>query len=248
MKQESLNQWLEKHPIFKSQDLKTHINSERMTYIELKRLLFKGEIRKLPFNLYVKLNHEQTLLVSVEDIACHISGQAYIVGSYAGRFHGLNIERLETIHIGVERAFKAVEIEGVIFKPKQEPVRPRFVEAEGRRYTDYFDTIIDLIDHLDKWLSLTELLTALKSASTLKSTIILTRLAERNKNMLYQKCGLLVECDLLKVDDQEVFIKICKSNIDQSTRFFSKEAKDKGTYIKKWQLIVPDILVDECKD
>jgi len=85
-----------------------------------------------------------------------------------------------------------------------------------------------LVDHLDKWLSLTELLTALKSASTRKSTVILTRLAERNKNMLYQKCGLLVECDLLKVDDQEAFIKICKSNIDQSTRFFQKKQKIKA--------------------
>lgn len=247
MKQVNLNQWLEKHPIFKSQDLKAHLNSERMTYIELKRLLSEREIKKLPFNLYVKLNHDQTLVVSVEDIACHINDEAYIVGPYAGWFHGLSLERPETIIIGVEKAFKSVEIEGVVFKPKQEPVRPRIVETEGRRYTDYYDTLIDLVEHLDKWLSLTELLTALKSASILESTVILTRLAERNKNILYQKCGLLVECGLLKVDDQEAFLKVCKSNIDQSTRFFSKEAKDKGTYIKEYQLIVPDILVDEFK-
>lgn len=247
MKQENLNQWLEKHPIFKSQDLKAYIHSERMTYIELKRLLSGGIIKKLPFNLYVKRNHDQTLVVSVEDIASHINNQAYIVGSYAGRFHGLNLERPTTIHVGVEKAFKSVEIEGVVFKPKQEPIRPHIIKVEDKRYTDYYDTIIDLIEYLDKWLTLPELLTALKSMTVLDKAVMLTRLAERNKKILYQKCGLLVECRLLKVDDPKAFLKVCNSNIDQSTRFFSKEAKQKGTYIKAWQLIVPDVLVDECK-
>jgi len=242
MDQQRLIDWLAKHPIFKSQDLKAYLKSERMTYMHLKRLLKDEKIQKLPFNLYGVLNHDGKLITSVEDIACGVNDDAYIVGLYACRFHGIIVDDLDTIMIGVEKAFKSVEIEGVLFKPKQEPKRAHLVEAEGRRYTAYLDTVLDLIEYVDKWLSLDTFLIALSSACVLKTEDLLARLAKRNKHILYQKCGFLAEIGQLKVTNQPVFINACLKQIGGSSRFFSKEAKNTGTYVKKWQMVVPESL------
>ena len=245
MKQQSLIDWLARHPIFKSQDLKAYLKSERMTYIHLKRLLKEGEIRKLPFNLYGVLNHDGKLIASVEDIACGVNDDAYIVGLYACRFHRIAVGGLDTIMIGVEKAFKSVEIKGILFKPKQEPKRAHLVETEGRRYTDYLDTVLDLIEYVDKWLALDTFLTALSSARILETEDLLTRLTRRNKYILYQKCGFLAEIGQLKVTNRPVFTNACLKQIGESSRFFSKQAKDTGAYVKKWQMVVPETLVNQ---
>jgi len=245
MDQQRLIDWLAKHPIFKSQDLKAYLESERMTYIHLKRLLKEGKIRKLPFNLYGVLNHDGKLIASVEDVACGVNDDAYIVGIYACHFHDITVSDLDTLMISVEKAFKSVEVEGILFKPKQEPKRMYLIETEGRRYTDYLDTVLDLIEYLDKWLSLDAFLIALSSTRVIETETLLTRLTERNKHILYQKCGLLAEIGQLKVTNQSVFVNECLQQIGESSRFFSKEAKDTGVYVKKWQMVVSETLVNQ---
>ncbi|GEM02095.1 hypothetical protein SAMN05421839_1216 [Halolactibacillus halophilus] len=243
--EQHLIDWLTKHPLFKSQDLKAYLKSERITYMQLKRLLKEAKIQKLPFNLYGILNHDGKLIASVEDIACGVNDDAYIIGLYACRFHGITVCDLDTLMIGVEKAFKSVEIEGVLFKPKQEQKRARLIETKGRRYTDYLDTTLDLIEYMDKWLSLDTFLTALLSARALKAEDLITRLAERNKHILYQKCGFLIEIGHLKVTNQPLCLNTCLKQIGESSRFFSKQAKDSGSYVKKWQMIVPETLVNQ---
>lgn len=248
MLEDSLIQWLNKHPVFKAQDLKVHLNSERMTYIKLKRLIEEGKIKKLPFKLYGRVDDHHELVASIEDVACSINKKAYIMGLYACKFHSLISEDIDTIIIGLEKALKSAEIEGVILKTKKEVLTKRLIEVEGRRYTDYCDTILDMVEHLDKWLSVENLITILENAHALETSEILMRLKERNKQILYQKCGLLAELGILKVTNKESFVKTCVSQIGRSNRFFSKEAREKGTYIKKWQMLVTLMLAEKFKD
>ena len=111
MLEDSLIQWLNKHPVFKAQDLKVHLNSERMTYIKLKRLIEEGEIKKLPFKLYGRIDDHHELVAAIEDVACSINKKAYIMGLYACKFHNLIIEDIDTIIIGLEKALKSANVD-----------------------------------------------------------------------------------------------------------------------------------------
>jgi hypothetical protein len=225
---------------FKSDDLKKIIGSERMTYVYLKRWINQKKVVKLPFFFYSPIDQETgKYKANLLEVACEIEKHAFLCGLTACKIHGFQVPETNTIYVVTKKGFNVKEFDGWIFKPRFMTDIFGIVKNDKIRYTDYTRTVIEMIRDFDKYMSLIEFLTFLKSVNTLDSREVNKVLEILDSKIVFQKIGWLIDTGLLNVDKPEYLIEFCLKNIGSSRRFFCKEAKNEGKYNPKWQLVLP---------
>jgi predicted transcriptional regulator of viral defense system len=157
----------------------------------------------------------------------------------ACKIHGFQVPETNTIYVVTKKGFNVKEFDGWIFKPRFMTDIFGIVKNDKIRYTDYTRTVIEMIRDFDKYMSLIEFLTFLKSVNTLDSNEVNKVLEILDSKIVFQKIGWLIDYGLLNVDKSNYLIEFYLRNIGSSRRLFCKEAKNKGKYNSKWQLVLP---------
>lgn len=244
MDKDVITLWLSQQTLFKSQDLKAFINSERMTYIYLKRWIKEDLVRKLPYQYYSPV-HPQTKQVMIDPmIFCnHIVEDGYVVGLKACYLHDLPVTDPAVITIGSKKTFRKETFEGITYKSRLDVHPVKKTIKEGVFVTDYVDTVLETIRDLDKLMALQTFVNVLKAVDVLETDDLIQYLDLHNKNIMYQKCGFLVDANLLRVDNRELFISHCHARIGKSQRSLSRQSAKQERYVKEWQLVVPNLLL-----
>ncbi|MDW7668886.1 MAG: hypothetical protein SCJ93_08685 [Bacillota bacterium] len=225
---------------FKSDDLKKIIGSERMTYVYLKRWINQKKIVKLPFFFYSPIDQDTgKYKANLLEVACEIEKDAFLCGVTACKIHGLQVPETNRIYVVTKKSFNVKEFDGWIFKPRFMTDIFGIVKKDKIRYTDYTRTVIEMIRDFDKYMSLIEFLTFLKSVNTLDSREVNKVLEILDSKIVFQKIGWLIDTGLLNVDKPDYLIEFCRRNIGNSRRFFCKKAKNEGKYNPKWQMVLP---------
>jgi len=244
MDAELLSLWLSQQSLFKSQDLKGFIISERMTYIHLKNWLSSGRIQKLPYQYYSPVNQQTNQAVIDPYIfANHVVERGYVVGLAACFLHGFPVPKPMDITIGASKKFRRGVFNSYTYKPRLDSQRPHVTVKAGVFVTDYLDTIIEIIRDFVKLLTLPQFKDVLASLKLFSKEELIHRLQRYNTYILYQKFGYLTEAGYLSVDQREAFINYCHDRIGKSKRSLSKQSPSRQKHMSKWQLVVPSCLL-----
>ncbi|HBN83078.1 MAG TPA: hypothetical protein DDZ89_04480 [Clostridiales bacterium] len=234
---------LAKFPVFTIDDVKKLIDNEKTAYTQLNRLMKKGMIKKIRKNIYSAVNPATGQMVATRyQIACAITGTAYISHHSAFEYYGLGNQVFYEVYVSSETKFNHFEHDQVTYKYVVSKTEEGVVQAKnttGVRITDLERTVIDSIRDFNKIGGFEELTNCLEGVHYLDETKLKRYLDIYNTQGLYQKAGYLLDHYQKEMQLSREFIEYCKSKIGKSRRYLVSEAKVNSHYISEWELMVP---------
>lgn len=231
--------------VFTFNDVKKTVGNKNTANSLMNEYLKKNYIARVKRNLYVALDlKSQQPVVNRFEIGSYITENSYICLHTAFEYHGTYNQVYYDVYVSSKRKFTEFEFNGY----KYRCIKSKFDEGvivpnhnENIRTTNLERTVLDAIDVLNKHISLEELFECLELITFLREEKLKKYLSIYNKNILYQKTGLILECfkDDLKL--KENFFQYCQKNIGKSKRYlYDKQKEAPQIYNKKWQLVIPE--------
>lgn len=230
--------------VFSLNDVAVMLDSKNNAKVLLQRYLNKGYIKKAKRNLYVCVslgNRNSTANRFV--IGSNINDSAYISHHSALEYYGFANQTFFEVFVASDKRFNQFEFEDITYRYVKSSINKGVVHAETNskiRITDLERTIIDCIKNIDLAGGTEELFQCLDMVNTLNNDRLCEYLEEYNLQFMYQKAGFIFERYKSEYGIKDELLASCLEKVSDSIRYFDNDTKeDKGTYLKKWQLIVP---------
>lgn len=239
---------LAKYPVFTIADVKKLSGNEKTAYSQLGRLMKKDLVKKIRKNIYSAVNLTTGQLVATRyQIACAITGTAYISHHSAFEYYGLANQVFYEVYVSSETKFNHFEYDGITYKYIASRMKEGIVEAKnttGVRITDLERTVVDSIRDFNKIGGFEELLNCLQGVHYLDEKKLVRYLDIYDIQGLYQRVGYLLDHYREEMQLSKGFIEYCKDKIGKSRRYLVSEAKDNSFYNSEWGLMVPEGLFE----
>lgn len=237
---------IQKYSWFKSDDLKKIIDSERMTYVFLKKWIQQGKIVRLPFYVYSPINPETEKYKSdLLEVACQVNNQVYLCVVTAAKIHGLEVPDSKIVYIASYKKFSTKVFDGWSFRYKRAVDTNDIIEKGKLRYTSYTLTVIDTCKDFQKYMDLKSFRVFLKSVDELQAQEVIRALDVLKSKVLHNKIGWLVENGLLNINQQELVLQYCLENRDVTKRSLYPNMEYSSVDNDKWKLIVPEHMIPD---
>lgn len=238
-------QELSQFPVFSIEQVNQLTHNQETSRSVLKRLLQKELIQKIKRNLYSCVNPATGFVIASRyQIASAVTETAYISHHTAFEFYGLTNQVYYEVYVSSQSKFREFKFDNIVYKyipsKSQDGVVKPF-NHPGVRITDIERTVIDSIQDFSRIGGLEELLNSLRNVSYLDEEKLRHYLMLYNLKILYQKTGYLLEKLKTVLNISEEFISFCQSKIGKSSRYLSIDQFSNEQYVKKWQLIVPEM-------
>lgn len=138
---------LAKHPVFTIDDVKKLVGNEKTAYSQLNRLMKKNLVKKIRKKIYSVVNPTTGQLVATRyQIACAITGTAYISHHSAFEYYGLANQVFYEVYVSSQTKFNHFEYDDITYKYVASRMKEGVVEAKnttGVRITDLERTVVD---------------------------------------------------------------------------------------------------------
>jgi predicted transcriptional regulator of viral defense system len=237
--------------VFEFNDAFNIFENKATTYSALNRLEKQNLIKKVRNNLYVTINPSTGYAFATKyQIGSSINNDAYISHTSALEYYGYQNQVGRMCYVSSSKRFNSFEYEGIIYKHVSiKSDKGVFTPAytERIRITDIEKTIIDAIQALGSIISLEELINSLEMIPKLDQNKIMTYLDAYYIQALYQKTGYLLSLFNDAFKFSESFFESIKKKIHKGVLYISDDAKQEGTFIKDYQVIVPKWLEERGK-
>lgn len=235
---------LAKHPVFTINEVEKLTGNLKTAYSQLDRLMKKGLVKKVRKNIYSVVNPVTGQIVATRyQIACAVTGTAYISHHSAFEYYGLANQVFYEVYVSSETKFNAFEYDHMTYKYVASRMQDGIVEAKnttGVRITDLERTVIDSIRDYNKIGGFEELLNCLEGIYYLDEAELLRYLEVYNTQGLYQRGGYLLQHYQKKMQLSNKFFDSCKEKIGKSKRYLLNDSNEKSTYNREWELMVPE--------
>lgn len=239
---------LAKHPVFSIEDAKKLTGNEKTAYSQLGRLMKKGLVKKIRKNIYSPVNPTTGQTVATRyQIACAITDTSYISHHSAFEYYGLANQVFYEVYVSSEKKFNHFEFNHVTYKYVASRMQEGVVGAKnttGVRITDLERTVVDSIRDFNKIGGFEELLNCLEGIYYLDENKLKKYLSIYDTQGLYQRVGYLLDHYRKEMQISREFIEYCKSKIRKSRRYLVSDLKEKSSYNKEWELMVPEGLFE----
>jgi len=236
---------LSKFNTFTMDDVYDLVGNKKTASSLILRLTKKGLVRRIRNNLYSCVNiSDGHVLASKYQIACAINNTAYISHHSAFEYFGITNQVYYEIYVSSANRFNEFVFEGITYKYLSSKFQEAVIEpknTDGIRVTTIERTIIDSINDFEKISGLEEVLNSIDSIHYIDEKKLIEILDLYNLQFLYQKTGYLLEYYKSDFRLSDNFINYCKSKINNSTRYLTK---DSTKYNDEWKLVVPENLFE----
>lgn len=241
-------QELAKLSTFSPMDVEELTGNKKTAYSLLYRLMKKGFVKKVKSNLYTCVNAATgEVIASKYQIACASSKGAYISHHSAFEYHGVTNQVFYEVYVSSDSRWRDFEFENVSYKYVPSKLRDGVIKPKntvGIAVTDLERTVVDSIKDVEKIAGIEELLHCLSLIQYLDVDKLKAYLDAYHIQALYQKTGFILRQYEREMQLSPSFFAFCKSNIEKSTRYLTKEARHEGVYDPEWRLVVPAGLFD----
>lgn len=212
------------------------------------RFVERGLVRKIRSDMYAAVDLATGgVIPSKFRIACAINNSAYLTHHTAFEYYGLTNQVYYEVYAASVPKFDTFEFEGITYKRVAPKIDVGIVEPPntiGIRVTDLERTVVDSINDIERIGGFEELLNCLSSIPYLDEIKLKIYLDAYKVQGLYQKTGYLLEHFMEELQLSREFIEYCRSQIENSTRYFLTKPRNGGVYVKEWKLIVPEGLFE----
>lgn len=233
--------------VFNFNDALDIYKNKATTYGALNRLEKQGLINKVRNNLYVSINPStKDAFATKYQIGSSINRDAYISHLSALEYYGFQNQVSHICYVSSYQRFNSFEFEEITYKHvpikyHHGVVSPPYTELI--KITDIEKSLVDTIQLLGSIVSLEELIHSIEMIPKLDEHKMMTYLDLYQIQALYQKTGYLISLFNDSFKFSETFFEIIKKKIHRGVLYISEEAKQKGTFIKDNQVIVPKWLL-----
>jgi len=229
--------------VFNFNDALNIFKNKPTTYGALNRLEKQGLIKKVRNNLYVSINPSTGYAFATKyQIGSSINRDAYISHLSALEYYGYQNQVSHICYVSSYQRFNSFDYEGITFKHmpiknNHGVVSPPYTELI--KITNIEKTIVDTIQSLGSIVDLEELINSIDMLPKLDEHKIMTYLDAFQIQALYQKTGYLISLFNDTFKFSQLFFETIKKKIHKGVLYISDEAKQNGTFIKDYQVIVP---------
>ena len=188
---------LARYPVFTINEVERLSGNFKTAYSQINRLMKKGLIKKVRKNIYSVVNLVTGQIVATRyQIACAVTGTAYISHHSAFEYYGLANQVFYEVYVSSETKFNTFEYDHVTYKYVASRMKEGIVEAKnttGIRVTDLERTVIDSIRDYNKIGGFEELLNCLEGILYLDEAKLLRYLEVYSTQGLYHRVGYLLQ-------------------------------------------------------
>lgn len=239
---------LAKMNIFSIEDVEKLVDNKNTAYSMVNRLTKNGLAIKIRSHLYTCIEPQNNQPVATKyQIATAISESAYISHHTAFEYYGQANQVFHEVYVASNSYFRDFEFNGFIYKHVKSKFQDGVISQKntmGVHITDIERTVIDSLKDFDKIGGLEELLSCIEMLTFLDSQKLLRYLSLYDLQVLYQKCGYILQHYKESLKLPESFFEICKSKIGKSIRYLSSNIVTDTVFNKEWKLVVPSDLFD----
>ena len=242
---------LAKLSVFSVDDVTKLTGNKKTAYSLLDRMMKRDQVRKIRQNVYSCVNQASgEIVASRYQIACAVNPSAYISHHTAFEFYGLANQVFFEVYISSDAKFRDFRFNNVLYSYVPSKLGDGVVVAKntsGVRVTDLERTVIDDIKDFEKIGGFEELINCLEGVLYLDEVKLKKYLDGYNIKALYQKTGYLLDHFKYNMQLTDEFIRYCQDRIGKSTRYLLKNSTDENRYVSRWQLVVPEGLLQITK-
>lgn len=232
--------YLSSKPIFNMNDVNKFYNNIDSARSAVKRLLKQKLVLKIRNNLYTCANGMGPLANRFQ-VASAITDTSYVSYHTAMEYYGTYNQVYYEVYVSSDTKFNNFEFDGYryIYVPSKLNIGIINQSNNNIKITDLERSIVDCIKNMDKISGIEEIISIIEDSPILNEEKIAIYLEEYNNKFLYQKAGFLLENIYSTSNLSKEFFESCLSHIGKSCRYLTSDYK-KGTFNKKWNLIIPD--------
>jgi predicted transcriptional regulator of viral defense system len=219
---------------------KTKKNITSLTKNILTNYIQRKYIKRIKKNLYCAVSLEHGgIIPSRFEIASKLTENSFVGLHSAMEYYGYNNQVFhEVIVYSYQRKFNDFEFDYTLYKYKPSWT-DQFVKSENNvRITTLERTIIDLVDQMNSYDEYEELKSNLQLVPTIDGDEILKLLALRNKKVLYNKVGYIIEEHIDNYLLTKDHIKQIHQKITKSKQYMINQKSRLKSYSDKWHLYI----------
>jgi predicted transcriptional regulator of viral defense system len=229
--------------IFHKKDVLSFAQDENAVKELLRRYKKLGLISQIRRDLYVVNDlADKTNLATKFEIASRITSSSYLAYHAALEYYGLANQVFYELYVSSDERFNNFEYEGINYTYCDSRILVGVVNPPMDslvKVTDLERTVVDCIDCIGRSGGLEELIASFSLITFLKEEQLLNYLKAYNKQVLYQKAGLILSYFQNEMKLSDNFFIECRSQISNSIRYLT-DPNESNTYFKEWKLYAPE--------
>lgn len=228
--------------LFTKQEFSQFLGKTTSASMTLHNYMKRGLIANVRRNLYCACDLATKSPVPEKmQIASALSETACVGYHSALEYHGLCHQVFYSVYVQSKNRFNDVDFNGIQYHYCKQThscgiVNPTYNNMV--RVTDLERTLIDCCDRVDFAGGIEELLHCLESRPLLSEQKLLEYLRIFNKDILYKKCGYIMELAGMKLSPN--FFTTCLEHSRNSVSYL--ENKSDNMFVSKWRLYVPQYI------
>ncbi len=230
---------------FTHSDMVRITGSENSALWHIRDYLKKGYIERVRRDLYAVISLEtETPIPNRFQIASRIAEDACVSHHSAFEFYGYANQVFYDVYFITSKRVGTFEYDGLHYQPMAWNGDDGITDMNnGVRVTSIERTVIDSIADFEKVGGIEELLRCIMLIPTLDEKKLLEALRMRDRGILYQKTGYVLENFQEELGLSEDFFAECQAHSSGSKAYFSGKNGELMFY-KKWRLYAPIRLKD----
>jgi predicted transcriptional regulator of viral defense system len=227
--------------VFSFNDLMVIFKNKNAVNQVIYRMLHKGYIIKIKYNLYAVINIVTKSVIPDEYmIASKITKTSYVSYHSSMDYYGKKNQVFYYIYVSSDSKFKDFEFNGMLYKYVKSKINVGIDNKNNVKVTDIERTVIDCINNIDLAGGQEELFKCLDLVGKLNNDKLIKYLKAYNQKKLYKKVGFIFEKYKIQFDISDKLLTLCLDTKTTTKYYFDKETKNiDNKYINKWNLIVP---------
>lgn len=229
--------------VFNLQDITNLTQNVNTAKSIVQRMLKKGYIKKIKYNLYVVCDLEYGQVIPDQYmISSKIQKDSFVSYHSAFDFYGVKNQVFYVVYVSSKAKFENFDFDGFSYEFIKNKYDFGIVEERGVRITDKERTVLDNINRTDLAGGNEELIMCLELMTRLDNNKLIKYLKYYNSKKLYAKAGFVLERFKDSLGIEEKTIQECKKNISNTHYYFDDETKRiDNKFISDWNLIVPQL-------
>lgn len=240
--------FVHKKLLFTKQDFSQYTGKPSSASMTLHNYVKQGLVANVRRNLYCACDlATKSPIAEKMQIASALSGTACVSYHSALEYHGLGHQVFYNIYVQSQTRFNDVDFDGIQYKYCKQNnmcgvINPTYNNMV--RVTDLEKTLIDCCDRIDLAGGLEELLHCLEARPLVDERKMLEYLKCYNKDILYKKCGFVMEFSGMSISQK--FLEICLEHSRKSVSYL--EDSSDSVFIAKWRLYVSDYINQKIEE
>lgn len=228
--------------IFRKKDVVALTNDENAAKELLRRYKQQELISQVRRDLYVITDlASKSAIATKYEIGSQINFSSYLSYHAALEYYGLAHQIFHEMQVSSKERFNNFEYNGIYYVYSESKLDAGIVTPPTDslvRITDLERTILDCINQIDRSGGLEELLSCFALITYVNESKLQNYLELFNKQVLFQKTGLILSYFQKEMKLGDSFFEFCKSKIGKSVRYLT-DTHESDTFFKEWKLYAP---------